>query len=152
MDTGLAQIIVAIIGILGPIIVELLKKPEPASATVIQPSSTSIQAQPLQAGRKSRNLLDLSIFLLYGALFSALLADSLLVSGRIPELSLLVLVQIFLIALFTTLTLVLAWYWRKGESIVGILSTTTLVVLLLSPGGVLFNPVQEQGEKEAEPR
>lgn len=68
-----------------------------------------------------------------------------LVSGRIPILSLQILIQIFFITVFTTGTLVLSWYWRKGELTVGILSITTLVVLLLSPGGPI-NPAPKDGE------
>ncbi|NEO90116.1 MAG: hypothetical protein F6K56_07590 [Moorea sp. SIO3G5] len=143
MDAGIVQIIVAIIGAASPIIIELIQEKTPSSGKV-EVLSTSGQSTDFATNR-SHSLLDLSIILLGAAFFSTIIADSLLVSGRAPTLSILVLVQVFLIALLTSLTLVLAWYWHRGELVLGVLSVTTLVVLILSPGGPL-NPSVNDGE------
>ena len=151
MNADIVQIIVAVIGISGPIILELIRQRNTASLeTTEQPPRDldSPVSEPLVniKGAQKRNLLDLSIMLLYGAFFSTILAHSLLVSGRVPNLKLEILIKILLITILTTGTLVLGWYWRKGELTVGILSITTLVVLLLSPGGPIIADFKEEGE------
>lgn len=143
MDAGIVQIIVAIIGASTPIILQLIEEKE------TQVPDKTVKSEQSQIARiridKSRSLLDLSIIFLYAAFFSAILADSLLVSGRLPTLGIVVLLQIFFITLCITLVLAFAWYWRRGELAVGILSFTTLIVLIISPGGP-FNPTSGEGE------
>ena len=143
MDAGIVQIIVAIIGASTPIILQLIEQKE---TQIPDKTAKSEQSQILRIRiDKSRSLLDLSIILVYAAFFSAILADSLLVSGRLPTLGIVVLLQIFFITLCITLVLGFAWYWRRGELAVGILSFTTLIVLIISPGGP-FNPTSGEGE------
>ncbi|MGG6267550.1 NB-ARC domain-containing protein [Leptolyngbya sp. AN10] len=152
MDAGLVQIIVALIGASSPIILQILQqgKQQTSNATTSQASSTatpSVNEATISGAYESRSYLDLSIILLYATFFSAILTDSLLVSGRIPTLGISVILEIFVITLFTTLSLLFAWYWCKSETAIGILSVTTLIVLLLSPGGSI-STVKQGGEGE----
>src|SRR5437016_2697657 len=134
IDSGLAQIIVAILGLFGPVIVGWLKdlqSPQPATQDLTISSLTGPPSSP----PKRRSLLDLSIVLVCASFFSGILSDSLLVSGRVPSLSISVLLQILLITLLTSGMLVISWFHSKSEIGIGVAALTTLIVLLLSPGG-----------------
>jgi hypothetical protein len=148
MDAGLVQIIVAIIGALSPIAQELMQRGGKAqhrsrNATGEEERNNGSITKNI-SGWKRRDFLELAITLLYSAFFSAIIADSLLVSGRVPTLEVSILFQIFIITLITTTSLLFAWYWQRSKTAVGIISITTLVVLVLSPGGPI-RPAPEQG-------
>jgi hypothetical protein len=143
MNQGIVQIVVAIIGLLAPVVEELVERKNNKQSldnTAKKPSDiNSLQDKDkILRGDKSLRLLNLSIILLYGVFFSAILADSLVVSGRTPQLDFGAITWILFITLFTTFALTLGWYSGKSEFVVGILSITTLVVLFLSPGGVFI--------------
>jgi hypothetical protein len=151
----MVQVVVAIIGligtvvgVLGPFIVERLKgkptspRPEPANGSTVSgvARAPGFDGRASRLGRvRPRSLLDLSIVMLWAAFFSTLMADSLLISGQVPEPSLPVLAEILAIALVTALVLFIAWLVRRSELGIGIMAVTTFSVLLLSPGGPLIS-------------
>lgn len=94
MDAGIVQIIVAVIGISGPIVLEYIKlrKTSSSEMTEQQPVGTTTKGKAVSLqlvgikGDQERNFLDLSIILLYGAFFSAILADSFLKDPVTPTI------------------------------------------------------------------
>jgi hypothetical protein len=84
--------------------------------------------------RVERSLLDLAVVLVLSSLFSALLVDAILISGRVPTLGLIALFQIALITIGTTAALTIAWRVDKSEAVVGVLAVGTMIVLALAPG------------------
>jgi hypothetical protein len=109
----LAQTLVALITGVSPIVVELIRNRRPAA----QPAAGGDGAPPPPVGaspgaaarprpRAGYDLIDLSVLLVCSAIFSALLTDALLISGKVPALGQGVLFQIGLITLATTGALV----------------------------------------------
>lgn len=132
--TSIVQIVVALIGFISAVAVEVVRRlPSGPKVNEGARGASTVSASPPPP--QSRSPLELAIVLLCSAFFSALLVDSLLVSGKNPNPDAVVLGNILLITGLTTLALVLSWWWRKSEIGIGIATVTTYLVLLLALGG-----------------
>jgi hypothetical protein len=148
MTSNAGQIIVAIITVLGSVVVALIQSrrsdsrqkesTRPPTVTVPTLEEPPIVSRPTTGvapkARVERSLLDLAVVLVLSSLFSALLVDAILISGRVPTLGLIALFQIALITIGTTAALTIAWRVDRSEEVVGVLAVGTMIVLALAPG------------------
>jgi len=130
------QLIIATLGITSQLVLlhrELSKKRAERPPEVIAPgapaSVTSAQFPP------SRSLLDLSFVLLCAAFFALLLSHSFVISGRSASGELENILKVLLITLAVGGTMVGAWLKNLSDVVTGVLAVTTLLVLLIAPGG-----------------
>lgn len=132
------QVVIALVGILTQLmlIIKSLLKDAPEKkdqATVDESVSDKGTIE------RKRSIIDLSFVLICAALFSLLLTDSLLISGKSPSPRVDTILYVFCLTAAVTGTLVGAWHLNKGELVAGCLAITTLIVLIISPGGPFFS-------------
>jgi hypothetical protein len=146
---GFLQIVITLLGLLTQLawmLKGLLREmPENGNRGSVE-SSPSEAATEDTTGRKKRTLLDLSFLLICAALFSLLLTDSLLISGRSPSPGIDTILYVLCMTTAVTGTLIGAWYVNKGEQVAGFLAITVLIVLVISRGGPFFS--RSKGSEE----
>ena len=91
--------------------------------------------RPMPSGPSQRNLLGLGLVLLIGAFYSAVLADAVLISGRIPTQGTGMLIRVAGITVIVTVILFVSWFRNVAEVTVAIVSTTVLFILLTGETG-----------------
>jgi hypothetical protein len=109
-----------------------------------QDGATSGENTTLPRGAENRVYGDLALYLGCAAGFCVLLADSTLISGRSPTLSLSTLLLPSLMSLVMGSAVYYAWRAGRGELILGLLALSSTVVLLLSAGGP-FRRAENEG-------
>ncbi len=150
-NSSTAQVIVALIGFAGTLVVEMLRRNQAGRAAPPAAITSAVGAEPMPVAAPPtwrRSILELANALMVAAFFSALLADSLLVSGRVPTFGLSSVITILGITVLTSSSLAVLWYGRKTELAVGALAVTTLVVLVMAPGGPFDAAAGESGNLE----
>ena len=146
------QVLIALFGALSPVVVELIRqrlRPESPASSPAVVSGGAHRVNPgavLRDTRPSRSLLDLSIVLTIASIYSLIIVDSILISGRVPLLSLRLLLWVVTIVLTVTSVLVFAWWNHQSEVAVAILGLATAAVLVLSPGGAFVRDQEQGGE------
>ncbi|HEY0458364.1 MAG TPA: hypothetical protein VGC97_04375 [Pyrinomonadaceae bacterium] len=94
---------------------------------------------------KGKSILDLSFVILCATFFSLLLTDSLIISGRDASYAIDSIIKVFFYTFFVVGTLFAAWLFNQSEKVVGFWAVTTLIVLIIAPGGP-FNRVSTEKE------
>jgi len=133
------QIVILLLGVLSALF-PLIKKYLEVREKSVEPQTSTVELKHPKAPELTpapRSLFDLSFVLICSGLYSLLLADSLVISGRTPSPGSIEILKVLFITLVVVVTMVWAWLRGRSESVTGFLAITTLIVLIISPGGPL---------------
>jgi hypothetical protein len=127
------QISISLVTLVGAIAKGTLEFRKILNESKAQSAGKTRPATTVAISNKSR-WLDLAFVLLCSAIFSLLILDALVISGRRPDVFYSVIAS-FIVTIFVGVALMFAWY--RGSSALGIGwgATITLFLLILAPGG-----------------
>lgn len=94
-----------------------------------------------------QSLIDLSFMILAATFYSLLAIHSLVISGRAPSPEMGSLLDVILILVIYLAPMLYAWASNKSSVAIAIGAAATLIILLLSPGGVFAMPYFPQAER-----
>lgn len=135
----LLQVIVTLLGVMSQILLLMKGFRDKPSTQVTQNEDAPSPHTASVIKTSPRSLIDLSFVLICAAFFSLLLTDSLVISGRTPAPEISSILIVLSITLVVVGTMLGAWFLRQAELITGFLAITTLLVLVISPGGPFFS-------------
>lgn len=143
MTKDVLQVIIAVLGIVSQFLViarafrESSKESAPSQVRPLMQSEA-----PAGKPVRTRSILDLSFVFIGAAFFSFLIMDSLVISGRPPSAGITTIANVLLITVVVGGAMFGAWLFNQVELVTGYMAITTLLVVVLSPGGPFLSADQ----------